>query len=150
MTSLQCAACHQPVRPHDAACPHCGQPFQAPSPPAGDEMVATVIPYRNPSALLAYYLGVFSVICGIGFFLGIAAVILGVLGTNYRKKHPTAHGLAHAWVGIIVGGLTGVNLMTVLRQVTRLGSVGALVGLLLVATGRGNGEPEKHDRTAAL
>ena len=62
-----------------------------------------IVPYKNPKALIAYYLGVFSIIPG----LGIAAFILGILGLRYAKANPEAKGVVHAWIGIIVGGLFG-------------------------------------------
>jgi hypothetical protein len=77
-------------------------------PPIVEEPDATggVIPYKNPSALIAYYCGVFSVIpC---FPIGVAGVILGVMGLRYANEHPTARGKAHAWIGIVAGGLFGL------------------------------------------
>ncbi|MFY9822930.1 MAG: DUF4190 domain-containing protein [Thermoanaerobaculia bacterium] len=62
-----------------------------------------MIPYKNSSALIAYYLGVFSLLGGI--ILGLPAVVLGVLGLKYAKLHPEARGKVHAWTGIILGGL---------------------------------------------
>jgi hypothetical protein len=64
-----------------------------------------IIPYKNPKALTAYYLGVFSLIPCLGFLLAIAAVVLGTMGLKARKAHPQVHGLAHAWIGIILGVL---------------------------------------------
>ena len=64
-----------------------------------------VIPYKNVPALIAYYLGVFSLIPCLGIPLGLAAVILGLVGlVNYRKR-PQVRGVVHAWVGILLGGL---------------------------------------------
>jgi hypothetical protein len=65
-----------------------------------------VIPYKNVPALFAYYCGVFSVI---PFFpIGIAGLILGIIGfRNYRRK-PIIKGAVHAWIGILVGGLFGL------------------------------------------
>lgn len=65
-----------------------------------------LIPYKNPSALIAYYFAVFSLIPFLGLLGGIPAVILGIMGVRYRAKNPAAKGLAHAWVGIVLGGLT--------------------------------------------
>jgi hypothetical protein len=59
-------------------------------------------------ALLAYYLGVFSLIPCIGIPLGIAALVLGIKGLKYAKLHPEAKGKAHAWAGIILGTLCAV------------------------------------------
>jgi len=72
----------------------------------GTEAVATVVPYRNPSALIAYYLGVFSLAPCLGLLLAPFAFVLGILGLRYRKQNPQAHGVAHAWIGIIIGGLS--------------------------------------------
>jgi hypothetical protein len=68
--------------------------------------VETLIPYRNPKGLIAYYLGVFSLIPCAGLFLGPAALILGILGVSYSKKHPTAGGVGHAIAGIVLGAVT--------------------------------------------
>jgi hypothetical protein len=65
-----------------------------------------VIPYKNPHALTAYYLGIFSIIPVIGLVLGAVALGLGISGLKRRKKQPVIRGAAHAWVGIICGGLS--------------------------------------------
>jgi hypothetical protein len=67
--------------------------------------VNSLIPYKNPQALISYYLGVFALIPCLGIPLAIGAIILGILGLKYRKTHPTAGGTAHAWVGIVLGTL---------------------------------------------
>jgi len=64
-----------------------------------------LIPYKNMPALVSYYLGVFSLVPCLGFFLGVAAVILGIIGLRKRAENPIIKGAAHAWVGIILGGL---------------------------------------------
>lgn len=64
-----------------------------------------LIPYKNPPALIAYYLGLFSLLpC---FPLGIAAFILGIIGLKNVKKNPEVSGTVHAWIGIIMGGFFG-------------------------------------------
>jgi hypothetical protein len=77
------------------------------TPPAilQDNPMSAVVPYKNPKALIAYYLGIFSLIPCLAIPLGIAAVILGVLGLQFLKTHPMAHGKVHAWIGIVLGGL---------------------------------------------
>jgi len=64
-----------------------------------------LIPYKNPMALIGYYLGVFSLIPCAGLLLGPAALILGILGLRYKSRHPTAGGTAHAIVAIVLGAL---------------------------------------------
>ena len=98
--------------------------------PAG---INSLIPYKNPQALIAYYLGVFALIpgaftialCvlrtpqeliagdlgmlalvpGLGGLLAVIAIVLGILGLGYRSKNPTAGGTGHAWAGIVLGTL---------------------------------------------
>src|SRR5258705_9391682 len=70
--------------------------------------VETLIPYKNPLALVAYYLGVFSLIPAIGLLLGPASFILGLYGLRYNRNHPQAAGGGHAIAGIVLGGLTSL------------------------------------------
>lgn len=86
-----------------------------------DEVVATVIPYRNPMALAAYYLGIFSFIPVLGIFLGAAAFICGILGLRHASTNKGAHGRAHAAIGIGCGGFFFL-----------LYTVGGLAGLIIV------------------
>jgi GYF domain 2 len=74
--------------------------------PAGGGLNA-VIPYRNPAALVAYYLAVFSIIPFIGIVLGITAFVLGIVALRFRRRNPVAGGSVHAWIGIVAGGLFG-------------------------------------------
>lgn len=78
-----------------------------------------VIPYKNIPALVGYYLGVFSLIPILGLLLGPAAVILGIIGFRAYLKVPRKRGQVHAWVAIILGGLTLIGNLTI-------------VGLLLI------------------
>lgn len=67
-----------------------------------------IIPYKNPAALFAYYCGVFSLIPFLGLFVGIPGIVLGVVGLRKRRTHPVIKGTVHAWIGIVVGGLTTI------------------------------------------
>ena len=62
-----------------------------------------IIPYKNPKALIAYYLGIFSGLPIIGLPLGIAAFILGIMGLRDRKRNPAIKGSIHAGIGIGCG-----------------------------------------------
>ena len=62
-----------------------------------------VIPYKNPKALIAYYLGILSGLPLIGLPLGIAAFILGYLGLQARRENPAIKGSVHAGIGIGCG-----------------------------------------------
>ena len=78
-------------------------PF-APDQTAGDA-TGGVIPYKNPAALIAYYLGIFSLLPCIGIVLAIPALILGVIGLKQRARNPAIKGSVHAWIGIVLGAL---------------------------------------------
>ncbi len=85
-------------------------PYQpAPPPPVysdasqGDN-TGGLIPYKNPQALIAYYLGIVALLPFIGLVFGIAAFILGILGLRARKRNPVIKGSVHAWIGIVLGG----------------------------------------------
>jgi hypothetical protein len=90
-----------------------------------EEAVSTIIPYKNPRALIAYYLGVFSLIPCAGLLLGPAAFILGILGLRYAKAHPTAKGTGHAIAGIVLGSLTTVGNWGIVIVLAVMGAVGA-------------------------
>ena len=62
-----------------------------------------IIPYKNPKALIAYYLGIFSGLPLIGLPLGIAAFVLGIMGLRDRNRNPVIKGSIHAGIGIGCG-----------------------------------------------
>ena len=78
------------------------------------DAVETLIPYKNPMGLMAYYAGVFALIPCVGLVLGPAAFILGILGIRYANKHPTAGGKGHAIAGIVLGTLVVLGHLAVL------------------------------------
>lgn len=91
-----------------------------------DDPVASVIPYKNGMALAAYYTGIFGLITclfGLGIF-GIVPIVLGILGLKKAKEDPGAHGTAHAWTGIILGGiqLLGCGMLVVFVIATGMGN----------------------------
>jgi hypothetical protein len=97
--------------------------------PQGDS-TGGLIPYKNPSALIAYYCGLFSLFPLLGLFLGIAGLVLGIKGLKYRNQHPEVRGSVHAWIGIIMGGL-----MTVIWGLAIVGIIIAIIA----ENARGNG-----------
>jgi hypothetical protein len=76
------------------------------APPAGDGGVSTLIPYKNPPALIGYYTSIASLIPGLGLLLGPVAIVLGIVGFRAYRREPNLKGAAHAWVAIILGALT--------------------------------------------
>ena len=92
---------------------------------ADDDPMSTVVPYKNPKALIAYYLAIFSLIPCFGLPLGITALCFGVAGLKVAKAHPNAHGKVHAWIGVILGGLCALaNLAGILAMVIGAGRTG--------------------------
>ncbi len=110
---ITCPNCGATNPPHAALCARCSFALQtAPPPPpfsnGADNALSSLIPYKNSAALIAYYLGVFSIIPVLGFFMAVAAVILGIKGLRFARERPEARGKTHALVGIIAGGVIGV------------------------------------------
>jgi hypothetical protein len=81
-------------------------PIQTQPPENQGDATGGIIPYKNPHALAAYYLGVFSLIPILGFILGAIAVPLGISGLRKKARNPVIRGVVHAWVGIILGSLS--------------------------------------------
>ncbi len=71
--------------------------------------MATMIPYRNPRALLSYYLGFFGFIPFIGIPVAIAALVLGIKGVRFALADPGARGIGHAITGIVLGTVALVD-----------------------------------------
>lgn len=106
--SIYCPKCGAPNGANNFRCTDCAFVLQG----SGSSNVATtetgfesLIPSKNSSALVAYYLGVFSLIPCFGIPLGITALIMGISGIRYAGEHPEARGKVHAWVGVVLGGL---------------------------------------------
>lgn len=75
-----------------------------PTQPQGDG-TGGLIPYKNPTALIGYYVSVFGLIPCAGLILGPTAIVLGIMGIKYNKQNPHTKGVAHAWVAIVLGSI---------------------------------------------
>ena len=83
-------------------------PFRPPQNAVGDD-TGGIIPYKNPNALIAYYTGLFlSPCCIVGLPLGVVPLVFGILGLRDRNRNPIIKGSIHAWIGIVLGGLSTV------------------------------------------
>ena len=88
--------------------PEWSQPPHQQAPPPSSDPLGGLIPTKNPTALTAYYLGIFSLIPCIALILGPLAVVLGILGLKAHGKNPAVRGKGHAIAGIVIGGFTTV------------------------------------------
>ncbi len=102
---MQCARCGQSLVASWPPPPGGYVPPQAYAPQATIGGFGGMIPDKNPSALTAYYLGIFSIIPCLAIPMGVAAVVLGMKGLRLVKEQPEVRGRTHALVGIIAGGL---------------------------------------------
>ena len=115
---MKCFACQAEIPDYSAVCPKCGDdpqanPFEAPtaprtrpvSTPSEGDATGGIIPYKNPKALIAYYLGIFSGFPVIGFFLAVPALVLGIMGLRDRNRNPAIKGSIHAGIGIGCGAI---------------------------------------------
>lgn len=99
------------------------QPQWGPQPVTGDA-TGGLIPYKNPQALIAYYVGIFALFPCLALVLGPIAVVLGIIGFNRYRQTPIIHGAVHAWIGIVLGGVSFLLNLLVLILVL----VGSAVG----------------------
>jgi len=108
-----CPVCGEPIAVAARKCRFCGELFDDPEEdreePAGDG-TGGLIPYKNGPALIGYYCGVFSIIpC---FFIGLAGLVLGIMGLRKVARQPEVKGTVHAWIGILAGGFFGLLWLT--------------------------------------
>ncbi len=92
--------------PYDAPLAEFADPTADYPPQNEGDATGGLIPYKNPHALVAYYLSIVSMLPLIGIPFGIASIILGFMGLNRRKQNPVIKGSVHAWIGIVLGGLS--------------------------------------------
>jgi len=111
--SLRCWQCGEVNQPGTMVCARCGvslaPPTAMPPPHTEDAALAGLIPYKNVPALVGYYLAVFALIPCVGVPLGIAAVVLGLVGIVRAQVHPEARGKVHAWFAVIFGTFCAVG-----------------------------------------
>lgn len=107
--TIFCTQCGQQNLENNFKCMRCGVVLHGPSQPKYVVTESGWIPYKNPNALWAYYLGIFGLFPLLGAPLAIAALILGIKGLQFANDQPEVRGKAHAWVGIILGGISGVG-----------------------------------------
>lgn len=112
--------------PYDSPRPT-GVEAQTGVPPIDNEGDATggIIPYKNPAALAAYYLGIVGLFPIIGIFASIPAFVLGIIGLRRRKANPAIKGSVHAWIGIVLGG------------VATLANLACITGMIVVGVTEG-------------
>lgn len=94
---MYCIKCGKSIPEQSIVCPFCSA-----SQTLGEcSDVSSVWLPNNNMALLAYYLGIASLLCGL--LTGVAAVITGIKGLAFARINPDAKGKVHAWVGILLG-----------------------------------------------
>ena len=102
-----CTNCGAQISDKAVFCVKCGVGIQPKNPRAvsTDEYatMSLLIPIgRSGWAIAAGYLGLLSLIP----YVGVFAVLIGIVAVLDIKKHPDKHGLGRAWFGIAMGVLT--------------------------------------------
>lgn len=105
-------------------------PYQSPQqlpnepyPPGQGDSTGGLIPYKNPPALIAYYVGIVSCLCCFfGLPIGIVAIVLGIMGLQKKARQPEVKGSVHAWIGIVCGTISTIGAILI--------AIGIIVGLL--------------------
>ena len=109
---IYCSRCGEKNLENNYKCTRCGFVLHTLSasqvPVSNEDTMFGLIPVKNMQALISYYLAIFSLIPVMGIPLGITAFVLGIRGLGYAKVHPEAKGAIHAWIGIVLGGLSAI------------------------------------------
>lgn len=80
-----------------------------------------LIPYKNPHALIGYYLGIVGLFPLLGLVFSIPAFILGIIGLRKRSQNPIIKGSVHAWIAIVLGFIaTGYNSLMLISLIIAL------------------------------
>ncbi|MBM3498656.1 MAG: hypothetical protein FJX74_08275 [Armatimonadetes bacterium] len=100
-----CSHCGSSLPDPNAQCEACAVRARMAQRRATDQPDATerMIPYRNPAALVAYYVGIAGIIPCVGLICAAISIPAGIMGLQAARDQPRRRGTAHAWVGIIVG-----------------------------------------------
>lgn len=77
-----------------------------------------LVPTRNVSALLSWYLGVFGLIPVLGIPLALAAIVTGIMGIRAAGRTDVRVGRGHAIAGLVLGILMGVLVPVALFTLT--------------------------------
>jgi hypothetical protein len=111
-----CGKCGAQVADHMNSCWQCGAPlnpysFQGSGAKpyaaghATGDATGGLIPYKNVPALVGYYVSIFSLFPCVPI-LSIAAIVLGIMGLNKVSREPAVKGTVHAWIAIVLGGIS--------------------------------------------
>lgn len=97
--------------PRDLPPPPLSPPLPPPDPERYAEKqtvgVSVLIPLKNPHALWAYYLGLFSLFPVLGIAMAVTAIVLARKALRKHRANPQIRGATHAWFGI-VGAVFGL------------------------------------------
>ena len=89
-----------------------------PLPKTDEAPLSGLIPYKNPPALIGYYISILSCLPILGLLLGPPAIVLGIIGIRRRKAEPQRKGLAHAWIAFSFGIIgTCINLFLTIAMI---------------------------------
>ena len=101
-----CSNCGAQINDQAVVCVKCGCAVSkavASAPNDDDAVLRMLVPIgRSGWAIAAGYLGLLSLLP----FVGVLAVVIGVIAVRDLRKHPDKHGAGRAWFGIIAGGLS--------------------------------------------
>ena len=81
------------AEPRVAAVLNAPPSIPVPLPKTDEAPLSGLIPYKNPPALIGYYISIFSCFPILGLLLGPAAIVLGIIGIRRRKADPDRFGL---------------------------------------------------------
>ncbi|NDH04896.1 hypothetical protein EBX93_03090, partial [bacterium] len=73
-----------------------------------------IIPTQNPTSIVGYYLGVFSLIPIFGLILTIPAFICGIIAVQKAMANPKVAGMGHAITAIVLSVVQPIILIALI------------------------------------
>ncbi len=67
------------------------------------EVFGSFVPWKNPTAVYSYGVGLAALTPVLGLVLGPIAILLGLIGFVHRRLRPKVHGTNFAVAGIVLG-----------------------------------------------
>ncbi len=95
-----------PAQPMAPPVQQAGYPRPVNDQPQQNDALQSLIPTKNPPALISYYVGVASLICIFAPILSPISILFGIKAMKLIKEQPGLPGRGHAITGFILSGFS--------------------------------------------
>jgi hypothetical protein len=111
---MRCPSCATEHPAETPTCSNCGKKLLKSSrrrqPVVNDKysLLTSRVP-ANRTAVLAYRCASYGLLPGVGLVLGLAAIVLGILGYRHFKAAPETRGASHSVAAVVLGAMEVVS-----------------------------------------